>query len=210
MLERIAPGCDVDRVALDELLTHRPTPEQLSALLADPRPERVRAAVAYLGMFGSVSESPVLALCLHHDDDGVVRLAEQCLWALWMQAGPPDANTDLAVAVASIRDGHLDDALRRLVNLTAREPGFAEAHFQRGLALALAGRDGEAVGCYERALQLNPYHFAAAAALGHASVEQGDLRAAVRYYRRALQIHPRLDGVPQAMQDLQTMLAARR
>jgi tetratricopeptide (TPR) repeat protein len=116
----------------------------------------------------------------------------------------------LADAVELIRTGSIEEALRGLIRLTAREPGFAEAHFQRGLALALAGRDAEAAGCYERALQLNPYHFAAAAALGHACVEQGDLRGAMRYYRQALQIHPRLEGVPQALQDLQTLLAARR
>ena len=86
------------------------------------------------------------------------------------------------------------------------EPDYAEAHFQRGLAFATLDRNDEAAEAFREALRLNPYHFAAAASLGHACLELGDLPAAVRYYRQALRLHPRLDDVPVALREVTAAL----
>jgi tetratricopeptide (TPR) repeat protein len=210
ILNRVAPGTYLDQGALNQLLSDRPGPDQLVALLADNEPERVRAAVLYLGLYGTFRESPVLALCLHHTDDGVVRLAEHSLWALWMQAGTPDGNRQLAAAVAQLDTANFWDALRVLNKLVDTEPNFAEAHFQRGLVLASLDRTAEAIAAHEHALRLNAYHFGAAAAAGHSLVQQGDLPRAAEYYRRALRIHPRLADVPEALATVEAVLARRR
>jgi tetratricopeptide (TPR) repeat protein len=210
ILKRVAPGAYVDQAVFDQLLLAPPHPEQIVGLLADADPERVRAAVLFLGLYGTHHESPVLALCLHHADDGVVRLAEHSLWALWMQAGTPDGNRQLAAAISQIAAANFWDALRLLNKLVDAEPGFAEAHFQRGLVMVSLERTAESIAAHEHALRLNSYHFAAAAAIGHALVQQGDLPRALEYYRRALRIHPRLPDVPEAIATVEAVLARRR
>lgn len=206
ILQRVAPGLSIERTVLDSLVNTQPQPDTLAPLLAAGNPASVRAAVLYLGLYGSMAVCPLLALCLHHRDEGVVRLAEHCLWSLWMRAGSASGNRALADAIALMESGSVGDALRCLEALTAREPVFAEAHFQRGLALASLDQHAEAATAYRAALRLNPYHFAAAAALGHACVELGDLPAAAQNYRRALKIHPRMSDVALALRQVQALI----
>jgi tetratricopeptide (TPR) repeat protein len=210
ILQRVIPGAPVQRSVLDGLLRDKPKPETLVALLAAADPATVRAAVLYLGLYGTVCESAVLALCLHHDDASVVQLAEHCLWSIWMQSGSEEGNRHLAAAIGCIKAGDYAAASEVLDALVAREPSFAEAHFQRGLALAAAEQTAEAEDAYRRALRLNPYHFGAAAALGHASVERGHLQAALHFYRQALRIHPQLEDVPDAVHELENAIGTRR
>jgi tetratricopeptide (TPR) repeat protein len=209
ILQRVQPGLHLDRSALDNLIQEKPKPEKLVSLLAAADPTTVRAAVLYIGLYGTPREAPLLALCLHHADVGVVRLAEHCLWSLWMQSGTADGNRSLARAIQAMNSGKYAEAVQTLDALLAREPDFAEAHFQCGLALTSAEEPAAAVREYRLALRLNPHHFAAAAALGHALLEQGDLRGALRFYRKALRIHPRLEDLPDAVRELEFVLASR-
>ncbi len=144
ILRRVIPGVHVDRTVLDALIREKPTPAGLVSLLAAPDPSAVRAAVLYLGMYGTMRESAVLALCLHHEDAGVVQLAEHCLWSLWMQAGSADGNRRLASGIGYLETGDSRAAVRTFDALVAAEPDFAEAHFQRGLALSMMERVEEA------------------------------------------------------------------
>ena len=82
VLQSVAPSVCVDRDVLDTLLTERPGPDAIIALLSVPSVPVVRAAVVYLGVFGTFRDSPLLVLCLQHRDDGVAQLAEKCLWSL--------------------------------------------------------------------------------------------------------------------------------
>lgn len=206
ILRRVVPGLPVERSILDQLVTQRPPPEALVSLLSAADPAVVRAAVLYLGLYGTQRDAPVLVLCLHHDDAGVVKLAEHCVWALWLRGGSAESNRTLAAAVDEIRRGRHAVAERRLRLLVEREPSFAEAHFQRGLALCSLERPADAARCLLEAVRLNPYHFGAAATLGHTCVEQGDLHAAVRWYRQALRIHPRLEDIPAALREVEAIL----
>ncbi len=175
-------------------------------LLSSPAVEAARAAILYLGAVGSMRECPVLALYLQHDDAGLAELAEYSLWSIWMQAGTARSNRRLSEAIGDIKHGQYRLAATRLAELVGQEPSFAEAHFQRGLALALLERFDEAASAYREALRLNPYHFAAAAAWGHASVEEGQLGAALHHYRQALRVHPRLPALPGAVRALEAVV----
>jgi tetratricopeptide (TPR) repeat protein len=206
VLQAVAADVCVDRSALATLLRDRPSTEQIVPLLSVPAIEVVRAAVVYLGLYGSVQDSPLLVLCLQHRDDEVARLAEHCLWSLWMQGGSREGNRQLAAAMSCIRDEAYAEARTILETLIAQEPGFAEAHFQQGVALSHLDRTHEAADAYREALRRNPYHFAASAALGHTLLELGEVTEARHHYRRALQIHPRLDDVRDTMRQVDELI----
>lgn len=203
VLQSVAAGVCVDRGVLDMLLRDRPGTDAVVPLLSVPSVQVVRAAVIYIGLYGTIRESPLLVLCLQHKDDGVARLAEQCLWGIWMRSGTDRGNRSLAAAMECINRGDNTRAETLLTALTAEEPSFAEAHFQLGVALSMLDRVEEAASAFKEALVVNPYHFAAAAALGHALAELGDLPAALHHYRRAQRMHPRLEDVTEALMHIE-------
>lgn len=206
-LQAAGPGASVDRGVLGGLLTERPRPEAIVPLLSAAEAARVCAAVFYLGVYGSPREIPVLALCLQHDDAGVAEWAEYALHSISMQSGSTRGNQQLAAAIDCIQNAEYGRAVHLLSLLIADEPDFAEAHFQRGIALCFVNRAAEACQAYRRALRLNPYHFAAAAAAGHACIELGHWAGALHYYRWALRIHPRLSELPEAVAKLESMVS---
>ncbi len=209
VLRSVAPAISVDRELVAGLLASPPTPERILMMLSEASPSQARAAVVYLGVCGTIEDAPVLALCLRHPDEGVARLAEHCLWGLWMRAGSEEGNCSLAEAVAAIRDNRVVYAVVLLERLTRLEPDFAEAWFQLGVARALLDQPELAASAYRRALEFNPYHFAAAASLGHAEVELGRLPDALHNYRRAVDIHPRLEGVQELIDELEARVRPR-
>jgi tetratricopeptide (TPR) repeat protein len=206
VLQSVAADVCVDRTTLAMLLDDRPGSDAVVPLLSLPAAPVVRAAVVYIGLYGTIRESPLLVLCLQHSDEGVSRLAEQCLWGIWMKSGTERGNRNLAAGMECIRRGDYHAAEAALGALVASEPTFAEAHFQLGVTLSMLDRPAEAAEAYREALRLNPYHFAAASALGHACVELGDTTNALQYYRRALRIHPRLDDVVDALQHVEDLV----
>lgn len=184
-------------------------PERLVELFASPLAPVVKTAATCLGLTGTARHCGRLAALLKHSDEQVARAAENALWSIWMRAGSEDANGQLAAAVEQHKTGDFGAALRVLDALLKAEGSFAEAHHQRGLALHSLERYEEAGLAYQQALALNPHHFAALAGLGHICAEQDDFAGALRYYRRALDIHPRLTEIGEIVPQLEAALKRR-
>jgi tetratricopeptide (TPR) repeat protein len=206
VLHLLPSDVDVDRHTLDVLLRERPHPKNAVPLLSARDIAAIRATVAYIGVVGSMRECPLLALCLQHHDDGVAALAEHGLWTIWMQSGSPLGNQELAEAIEWLAAGDEESAVAQLERVVAREPSFAEAHFHHGVARSTLDHWVAAGQAFRQALRLNSYHFAAAANLGHTCAAQGNLLGALRYYRQALRLHPRLAELPQVVQELEERL----
>jgi tetratricopeptide (TPR) repeat protein len=181
-------------------------PPRLIELLASPLPAAARTAATCLGLTGSIEHCHHLVSLLGHGDDEVAAAAEDALWSIWMQAGSDEACAELQAAVEQLQDGDLAAALSRLDALVASEGSFAEARHQRALALHSLERYEEAAAAYQAALALNPHHFAAVAGLGHICAERGDYAGALRYYQRALHIHPRLREIRATVPRLEAAL----
>ncbi len=177
-------------------------PERLVELLASPSAAVVKTAATCLGLTGAMQHCDRLVPLLGHVDERVASAAEDALWSIWMQAGSKDANAQLTVAVARLRDGESEAALRLLEALTAAQESFAEAHHQRALALHTLERHEEAEAAYQETLARNPHHFAAIAGLGHICAQRDDLDGALHYYRRALHLHPRLSEIQEIVPQL--------
>ncbi|QIG50152.1 tetratricopeptide repeat protein [Nordella sp. HKS 07] len=70
------------------------------------------------------------------------------------------------------------------------DPGLAEAHAARGMALNIAGRSAEATSAFETALSLDPNNYEANLFYGEFCLNQGDFDLAARHFVRALEVEP--------------------
>jgi tetratricopeptide (TPR) repeat protein len=162
-----------------------------------------RAAVFALGLLGSPAVHDALVACLHDDDEGVARLTVDALWSLWFRGDNP-AHSDELHRLVRLED--IGKLLAGLDDLIARAPSFAEPYNQRAIAhFRLGHYDRSAADC-EAVLKLNPHHFGAQAGLGQCLLRLRKHRAALRAFRIALRINPRLDGVAEAVRTLENTL----
>jgi tetratricopeptide (TPR) repeat protein len=152
----------------------------------------VSAAAACVGMTGTMAECDRLAALLSHENEQVATAVEQALWTIWARQGSERACRLVSIAARLSEEEKPHEALAILDGVTAAEPHYAEAHHQRALLLHALERFESAEESYQAALRLNPQHFAAAAGLGHLRAALGDVHGALRCYRRALEINPRL------------------
>lgn len=86
--------------------------------------------------------------------------------------------------------GRDDKAAEAWAEVIEIEPTFAEAHFNRGLALTLAGKTEEALPLYEKAISLNPYFVKGYHALGDALIYLERYEDASQQYLKALELNP--------------------
>lgn len=179
--------------------------ERLREVLTCGHDDAVRIALAGLGFTGTMQDCPHIAGLLHDDDGQTAELAEHALWSIWFRAGG-EMDERLAIAVRQISTGELDAALATITAVIGLRPDYAEAYHQLGLLYFLRGDYQRTILNCRSALLLNPWHFAAMSSLGHAYAAAGDLGMAYTAYQRALQLHPRLQGVRQALRQIRSVM----
>ncbi len=184
-------------------------PERLMELTSSSLAAAAKTAVKCLGLTGSMQHCERLVALLGHADEQIGLAAEDALWNIWMQAGSDRAGEQLSAAIQCLRQGEIEAALELLGGLIASEPTLAEAHHQQALVWHSLERYDEAEAAYQAALDRNPHHFAAVAGMGHIRAERGDYPGALDFYKRALQIHPRLAEIREIVPQLEAALNKR-
>lgn len=94
-------------------------------------------------------------------------------------------------------------AIGHFTALTDHAPDFAEGWHARSVAYARAGLYGPALADLERALALNPRHFAAIYSLAALLEEVGQPDLALDAYRQVAAIHPHFDDVSRSLERLE-------
>ncbi|MEE9601685.1 MAG: tetratricopeptide repeat protein, partial [Thermoguttaceae bacterium] len=74
-------------------------------------------------------------------------------------------------------------------------PWFAEVWHQRAVAQFKLSNFSEAIRDCHQTLEINPYHFTAAAGMGKAYLRLDNHVSALQSFRRALRLNPNLDGI---------------
>lgn len=163
-----------------------------------------RAAALALGLYGTFAGSnAALATALHDDDLLVRRLAADSLWEVWFRGNSPDHGWQLRQA-ANLQD--FAQALAAFDDLIREYPDFAEAYNQRAILFFRRGEYIRSVADCETVLRLNPHHFGAAAGMGQCLLRLNRPQAALRAFRQAVDIHPGLDEVADAVRQLEAAL----
>jgi tetratricopeptide (TPR) repeat protein len=165
-----------------------------------------RAAVMAIGFVGGYESNPTLGEALHDSDRGVRMIAETGIRQVWARAGNQVQRQQLAAVIRLTSTGQYDEALLRASQLIAQAPWFAEAWNQRAIAHCGLRRFEESIRDCHQVLDINPYHFGAAAGMGQCHLDQKDPNSALESFRRALKINPDLEGVRAQVVRLQRAL----
>ncbi len=167
----------------------------LQRLASHQSPQVRRAAVLTLGFLGDYEASGALGRALNDEDRTVRMLVENGIRNVWARAGNEEQRQQLGVVIRLNAAQHYEEARRRASDLIDQAPWFAEAWNQRAVARFALGQYTEAICDCHEALEINPYHFAAAAGMGQAYLKLGNRVSALESFRRALRLNRDLEGV---------------
>ena len=165
-----------------------------------------RAAVLSLSLLGDYSSNAVLGRALADRDRGVRTIAESGIRELWCRVGSRDQRETLRNVVHLNDVGRFAEAAQLATELIHNSPWIAEAWCQRGTAHYHLGQYDAAIRDCHQALEINPYHFTAAAGMGQCYLLQDNPVAALEAFRRALRLNPSLEEVRAQVVQLQRSL----
>ena len=114
------------------------------------------------------------------------------IWELWMQSGREEIDALAGRARTLMRAGANDLALRTLDDVVRRAPDYAEGWNMRATLLYVMGEYDRSLADCAEVLKREPRHFGALAGMGMIGIAQGNYKAALDAYRRALAVNPHL------------------
>ena len=142
---------------------------------------------------------------LRGNDAVAAARAEGVLWEMWHRSGDHELDALLREGIAMIERRDLVEAEAIFARLIGRAPAFAEGWNKRATVRFVAENyEGSIADCQET-LRRNPHHFGALSGQGLCYMALGRHREAAAMFRRALGVHPRLQG---ARHNLATALGA--
>ncbi|MBT9151609.1 MAG: TPR repeat-containing protein YrrB [candidate division WS2 bacterium] len=101
------------------------------------------------------------------------------------------------------REDILDEAIARLENLIAKDPGNLEAYFQLGRLYYNVGRIDQAIELFQAVTLWMPQHSNALYSLGVAYTAKGQTQEAILAFERVLELNPGNQDVIQKLRELQ-------
>jgi tetratricopeptide (TPR) repeat protein len=165
-----------------------------------------RAAVLSLSIMGDYSANAVLGRALVDRDRGVRTIAESGIRELWCRVPGRAQRHALRIVVGMNEEGRYAEAERLASKLIHESPWIAEAWCQRGTANFHLAQYESAIRDCHQALEINPYHFTAAAGMGQCYLLQNNRVAALEAFRRALRLNPGMEEVRAQVVRLQRSL----
>ena len=120
--------------------------------------------------------------------------AAAALWEMWHRSGRADLDALLREGIEAMEAQRLDDAERVFTRLIETAPDFAEGWNKRATVRYLAKDYAGSIGDCRQTLARNPNHFGALSGQALCHLALGQYREAADLCRRALAVHPHLDG----------------
>lgn len=129
---------------------------------------------------------------------------------MFMASGSPSVDLLMNRGTQALAGGDTGTARKIFDSVTAIAPNYAEGWHNRA-ALQVASKDNEgAMLSLERVVRLNPREFKAMSELGDMLEDYGDKADALKLYRRAVALDPKLDGAADHIKALETAVEGQR
>jgi tetratricopeptide (TPR) repeat protein len=120
----------------------------------------------------------------------------------WARSGSDTADLLMTRAQDAIKNKQTEIAIELLDRIVSLQPDWAEAWNQRANALYIAGDPIRSLYDIGETLKREPRHYGAMMGLGIILKQQGDDKAAMAAFRRALDIYPQFEAVKKAVDSL--------
>jgi tetratricopeptide (TPR) repeat protein len=179
-----------DTVSLIYLVSKRYSPGTLERLAVHSNPEIRRAAVFTLGFLGDFEVNATLGRALNDEDRSVRLLASMAIRSVWNRDGDEQQRQQLANLIRLNAIKSYAEAHQAATDLLEETPWFAEVWYQRGSARFQLHDYAGAIQDFHRALELNPYQFVAATAIGQSYLRLHNPVSTLNAFRHALRLNP--------------------
>jgi tetratricopeptide (TPR) repeat protein len=135
-------------------------------------------------------------------DDSSAKAIEDRIWAVWLASGSDTCTLLMTRAKAAADDKDYDLSVKLLNAIIAIKPTYIEAWNRRATVYYLMKDYGHALADIREVLAKEPRHFGALSGLGLILQDIGDDKHALEAYRKALEIDPHLEHIPDVVKSL--------
>lgn len=151
-------------------------------------------------LFGALKAAP---------NEESAKAVEERIWAVWMVSPSDTTNLLMSRVRAAVEQKDLDLAIKLLDGIIAIKPDYVEAWNRRATINYMRKDYGRALSDIREVLRREPRHFGALSGLGLILQDVGDDKHALEAYRRALDVYPRLQRIPDLVKELQQKVEGR-
>src|SRR6186997_3183604 len=144
-------------------------------------------------LFGALKVAP---------DDVTAKAIEERIWAVWTVSRSDTANLLMTRVKTAIEAKDLDLAIKLLDSIVKVKSDYVEAWNRRATIHYMKKDYGRALADIREVLKREPRHFGALSGLGLILQEMGDNRRALDVYRRTLELHPKIERIPDLVKTL--------
>jgi tetratricopeptide (TPR) repeat protein len=144
-------------------------------------------------LFGALKAAPDQASAKH---------VEGRIWALWTQTSSDTTMLLMSRAKTAIEKKQPDVALKLLDKVVKLRPDYVEGWNRRATIYYLQNDYAKSLSDIREVLVREPRHFGALAGLGMIMQELGDDKRALDAFRKALEINPYLEKLPDQIKSL--------
>jgi len=151
-------------------------------------------------LFGALKAAP---------DDDTAKAVEERIWAAWAVSRSDTTNLLMNRVKTAIEKKDLDLAIKLLDAVVKIKPDYVEAWNRRATLYYMRKEYGRALSDIAQVLKREPRHFGALSGLGLILQDIGDDKHALDAYRRALDVYPRLQRIPDLVKTLSEKVEGR-
>ena len=173
------------------------TRAQALSAIAQPDAALRLAGLQRLARVGAMADAERVLDRLTDTDDEVREAAQAAAWQIWSRSGDAAIDRLFAQGLAQLEAEALADALATFSRIVRLKPGFAEGWNKRATVFFLLDQHDQSLHDCEEVFKRNPRHFGALSGAGQIHLQRGDLRRALGFFRRALEVNPNLEGPAQ-------------
>jgi tetratricopeptide (TPR) repeat protein len=183
--------------AQEELNPPKAKPPEAPAKLPKVPPDRARGLDF---LFGALKAAP---------DEASAKHVEARIWAIWLQTPSDTAALLMARAKTAMDAQQIDVALKLLDATIKLRPDYVEAWNRRATLYYLQNDYARSLADIKQVLIREPRHFGALAGLGMIMQDLGEEKRALQAFRKALDINPYLEKVPDLVKQLSEKVEGR-
>lgn len=136
------------------------------------------------------------------EDEENAELIAAAIEKIWLQSGSDTVDLLMSRVTQLMQKEELDVALNILDSVVEIAPDYAEGWNRRATVLFLKRDFRRSLDDLRHVLALEPRHFKAINGLGLIMQELGDKKAALKAFRQALRVYPRLSETKQIEREL--------